>query len=195
VRIEKLDYSGLPDYDQDWMRSVYSDVRESKPENCPTPRGKSVCTMTYKGTNLHHDLVTGRSVTRILHFINKNPINWFSKKQSTMETATYRSKFSSAKTAIQQKQGLRATLRYLGVLVSEPSYMFGDNGSVVTVSMIPDSQLGHRHLALSYHYMREAVASGMVKFYHISGEINPSNLLSKHRGHAELYPRIRAMLS
>jgi hypothetical protein len=181
--MEKSDYSGLPDYDQDWLRSVYGDVRESKPENCPTSRSKSVCTMTCKDTNLHHDLVTGRAVTGILHFINKTLIDWFSNKQSTVETATYGSEFSSAKTTIQQTQGLRTMLRCLGVSVDDTSCMFGDNGSVVTSSTIPDSQLGCHHLALSYHCVREAVASGMVKFYHIPGEINPSDLLSKHWGH------------
>jgi hypothetical protein len=142
VRMEKPDYSGLPDYDQSWLRSVYGDMRESLPDNCPTPRGKSVCTTTYKDANLYHDMATGRAVTGILHFINKTTIDWFSKKQSTVEMATYGSKFSSAKTAIQQIQGLRMTLRYLGVPVDNTSYMFGDNGSVVTSSMIPDSQLG-----------------------------------------------------
>jgi hypothetical protein len=148
VRMEKPDYSGLPDYNQDWLRSVYGDVRESLPENCPTPRGKSVCTTTYKDANLCHNLVTGRAVTGILHFMNKTPINWFSRKQSTMKTATYGSKFTSAKMAIQQTQGLHTTLRYLGVPVDDTSYMFGDNGSVVTSSTIPDSQLGRCHFAL-----------------------------------------------
>ena len=193
VRMEKPDYSALPDYDQSWLRSVYGEVKESLPDKCPIPRGKSVCTTTYKDANLYHDMATGRAVTGILHFINKTPIDWYSKKQSTVETATYGSEFTSAKTAIQQIQGLRTTLRYLGVPVDDTSYMFGDNGSVVTSSTIPDSQLGRRHLALSYHYVREAVASGMVKFYHIPGEINPADLLSKHWGHAELYPRIRTL--
>ena len=41
--------------------------------------------------------------------------------------------------------------------------------------------------------MREAVVSGMVKFYHIPREINPADLLSKHWSHTELYPRIRTL--
>jgi hypothetical protein len=77
-------------------------------------------------------------------------------------------------------------LRYLGVPVDDTSYMFGDNRSVVTTSTMPDSQLGSRQLALSYHYVIEAGASGMVKFYHIPGEINPSDMLSKHWGNTEL---------
>jgi hypothetical protein len=193
VRMEKPDYSALPDYDQSWLRSVCGDAKESLPDTCPMPRGKSVCTTTCKDANLCHNMATGRVVTRILHFINKTPIDWHSKKQSTVETATHGSEFTSAKTAIQQTQGLRTTLRCLGVPLDNTSHMFGDNGSAVTSSAIPDSQLGRRHLALSCHYMREAVASGMVKFHHIPGEINPADLLSKHWSHAELHPRTRTL--
>ena len=44
--------------------------------------------------SLCHDLMTGKTVTGVLHCVNKTPINWFSKKQTTVETA--------AKTTIQQ---------------------------------------------------------------------------------------------
>ena len=50
--------------------------------------------------------MTGRSVTGILHFINKTPLDRFSKKQSTVKTATYGSELVAAKTAIQQISAL-----------------------------------------------------------------------------------------
>jgi hypothetical protein len=34
----------------------------------------------------------------------------------------------------------------------------------------------------------------MVAFYHMPGEINPSDVLSKHWGHTELWSRIKALL-
>jgi hypothetical protein len=42
--------------------------------------------------------------------------------------------------------------------------------------------------------MREAIALRMVAFHHMPGEINPSNALSKHWGHTELWSRIKALL-
>jgi hypothetical protein len=98
--MEKPDYSRLPDYNQDWQRLLYGDIKEALPENCQIPRGKSICTTTYKDKHLHHDMCMGRVVTRILHFINKTPIDWHSKKQSIVEMATHGSEFTSAKTAI-----------------------------------------------------------------------------------------------
>ena len=104
------------------------------PIRTPSTIRKSVITSTYKDANLYHDMATGRAVTGVLHYLNKTPIDWFSKKQGTVETATYGSEFSAARTAIEQIDGLRMTLRYLGVPIDGPSYLFGDNGSVVTRS-------------------------------------------------------------
>jgi hypothetical protein len=43
-----------------------------------------------------HDVVTGRSVTGILHLVNKTPIEWYSKKQAIVATTTYGSEFVAA---------------------------------------------------------------------------------------------------
>ena len=87
--------------------------------------------------NLHHDLATGKAVTAVLHFLNQTPIDAYTKRQSTVETATYGSEFVAARTAVDQIIDIRTTLRYLGVPIRDKSYMFGDNRSVVTSSTIP----------------------------------------------------------
>jgi hypothetical protein len=89
IWMEKPDYSGLLEYNQDWARLVYGNAKEALPKNCPEPRGKSVCTRTYKDANLCHDVSAGRAVTGVSHFINKMPIDWHSRKQSTVETETH----------------------------------------------------------------------------------------------------------
>ena len=93
----------------------------------------------------------------------------FSKKQSTVETATYGSEFVGARTCVEQIMDLRSTLRYLGVPILGRSFMFGDNESVVNSSSKPDSKLHKRHVVLSFHRVREAVASNMLSFLHIDG--------------------------
>ena len=99
--------------------------------------GKPVVTVSYVDANLMHCLNTGRSVTGILHFLNGTLIDWYSKKMSTVETATYGAEFVSARTCVEQLIDLRITLRYLGVPLREKSYMFGDNESVVNSAMLP----------------------------------------------------------
>jgi hypothetical protein len=143
---------------------------------------------TYVDANLYHNMMTGRSVSAVLHFFNQTPIDWFSKKQATVETATYGSEFvAAAKLAKQQIIGLRIYLQYLGVAVKGLSRLFGDNGSVVTGGSVPHSPLKKRHHALSYHYTREAVASKAVDFQFIPGHLNPADILSKHWGYQQVW--------
>ena len=144
--------------------------------------------------NLFHDVITGRSVTAVLHLINKTPIDWYSKKQATVETATFGSEFVAARIAVDQIIDLRTTLRYLGVPVRKKTYMFGDNESVVKNSTLPHSVLNKRHQALSYHRVREAIASGIVNFYHIPGSKNPADILSKHWAFVDVWPMLKTLL-
>ena len=58
--------------------------------------------------------------------------------------------------------------------------MFGDNESVVNSSKNFYSKLTKRHNALSYHRVREAIASRYVRFTYIPGKNNPADILSKY---------------
>jgi hypothetical protein len=194
IRTGEPDYSGLPDKHYDWERSVYGNVQEQVPKDAPKPLGKRVVLTSYVDANLHHDLVTGRSVTGVIHFVNQTPIHWFSKKQPTVETATYGSEFVAAKLAVEQIIAMRLTLRYLGVEIHGATHLFGDNGSVVTSSSVPESPLRKRHQALAYHFTREAIASGAVDFRHLPGDLNPADILSKHWGYAQIWQMLRTVL-
>ena len=193
-RTEEPDYSDLPEQLFTWTKSIYGDVKEMIPEDAPKPLGKYVTLTTYVDANLYHDIITGRSVTGILHLINKTVFEWFSRRQATVENATFGSEFTAARTAVDQIIDIRIDLRYLGVPVREQTYMFGDNESVVKNSTLPHSVLHKRHNALSYHRVREAIASGFLRFYHIRSECNPADLLSKHWGFVEAWPRLRPLL-
>ena len=131
-RTKEPDYSYLPNMKYDWSYTVYGNVQEIIPNNCPKHLGKSVTTTTTLDANLLHCLATGASLTACLHFCNHTPTDWYCKKQATVETATYGSEFVAAKTATEQIMDMRYTLRYLGVLIKSKSYMFGNNRSVVT---------------------------------------------------------------
>jgi len=58
----------------------------------------------------YHDWTTGRAVTGTLDFLNGTPIDWFSKRQNTVETATYGSEFVAARIATDRIIDMRMTL-------------------------------------------------------------------------------------
>ena len=96
-------------------------------------------TTTFVDAKLCHDFTTGRSVTGVLHFLNSTPIAWFTMRQGQAETATYGFEFTAARQAVEQIIDLRYTLRMFGMPLDGPSWLFGDNQSVVTSSTLPHS--------------------------------------------------------
>ena len=193
-RTGEPDFSSLKDQEYDWTRTVYSGACEQIPHDIPKPLGKHVQTTPYVDANLHHDLATGKAVTAALHFLNQTPIDAYTKRQSTVETATYGSEFVAARTAVDQIIDIRTTLRYLGVPIRDKSYMFGDNKSVVTSSTIPNSTISKRHHLASYHRVREAIAAKFISFHWKDGKSNPADILSKHWEFATVWPMLKPIL-
>ena len=164
----------------DWEESIYSKVTELLPEDAPFPRRKCIATISYYSTNLFYGIATSRSVTGALHFLRKRLAYWHSKKQTTVEIATYRSEYSSVRTCVEQILDLMTTLRYLGTPIKTKSFIFGNNRSAVDSSITPHTKLHKRHDALSFYCPREAIAAKIVGCYFIPREINPFDALSKH---------------
>jgi hypothetical protein len=160
----------------------------------PTPRGKLVRTSTYQDANLHHDLVTGRAMSGIIHLVNQTPIASYCKKQKTVETATYGSEFMVARHACEQIMDIRYTLRMMGIPIDGPAWAFGDNASVITSSTIPQSTLNKRHNALSYHRVRESIAAKIMYLVHVEGKYNPSDILTKALGWVNFWPLVQPLL-
>lgn len=156
--------------------------------------GKYITLTHYVNANLYHDMITGCSVTGILHLINKTPLDFYSKKQATVEMATYGWEFVAARTCVEQIIDLHLTLHYLGIPICTWSYMFGDNETVVSSSTRPEACLHKRHMALSFHHVREAIALKFVSFYHMPGAINPADILSKHWGYSQVWGQLNALL-
>ena len=106
---DQYDHSKHVYVDHEW-KYVYGEVKEEVPKDCPEPRGYPVVTTSYCDDNLMHDMVTGRSVTGVLYFLNKTPIEWFSKRQNNVETAVYGSKFMVGRVAVEQIMEIRYML-------------------------------------------------------------------------------------
>ena len=195
-RTDKPDYSAFDEnhVQQEWDYSQYGGVKEEIPKDAPEPRGPSILVTEYIDANLYHDEVTGRSCTGILAMLNKTPIDWYSKRQATVESATYGSEFLAGRIGIEQLIDIRYTLRMLGCNVDTPSYMFGDNMSVITQGNIPSSSLKKRHNAISYHRVREAVAMGIVRFHYVPSKENPADILTKYRSSRHWFPLMKPLI-
>ena len=67
----------------------------------------------------------------------------------------------------------------MGIHVNGPTYIFGDNQSVLANTTIPDSTLKKKSQSIAYHYVREGVARDEWRTSYINTHENPADLLTK----------------
>ena len=73
-------------------------LRKKFPMDIPKALGKDVVdTVSYIDANSSPDLISGKSVTGAMHFLNQTPIDGYSKKQGTVETSTCGSEIIAAR--------------------------------------------------------------------------------------------------
>ena len=107
------------------------------------------------------------------------PIVWFSKKQATIKTSVFGAEFVAMKQGMECLRGLRYKLRMMGVAISGPSYIYGDNMSVIHNTQRPESMLKKKSNSICYHAIREAVAMGECLTGHVSTHNNPAHICTK----------------
>jgi hypothetical protein len=103
-----------------WERTVYGEPFEELPPDMPIPKGKTVQQSAWFDANLQHDMVTGRSAMGTFHMVQNTVVGCLSKRQSTVETATYATEFIAGRTCLDEAIALRYELRMLGAPLDGP---------------------------------------------------------------------------
>ena len=141
--------------------------------------GKAVQVNVFADAAQADDFITHRSTTNIILFVNGTPIQWYSKRQNTVESSTYGSEFVAMRIATELTIGLRNDLYTLGFPIYGPANLFCDNQSVVINSSIPSSVLKKKHNSTFYHRMQESVAAGILRIAKEPTETNLADKLTK----------------
>ena len=123
--------------------------------------------------------LTRRSRTGFIVYLNKAPIYWMSKKQASCETSTFGSEFCAMKQGTEYVRGLRYKLRMMGIPCSSPTYVFGDNQSVLANTTAPASQLKKKSNSIAYHFVREGSARDEWRTTYVNTHENPADLMTK----------------
>ena len=114
---------------RDWTSSEFGAVqgKEEIPPNMPEPRGQGF--MMHAKVDADHalDTITRRSRTGFLVYLNCAPIYWWSKKQNSVESSSFGSKFIAMKQCCEYVCRLRYKLRMVGISCDDPMFIYGDN--------------------------------------------------------------------
>lgn len=180
---------------RDWEATAFGDeLEEVLPENCPEALGMGLVMRAYVDADHAGDSVTRRSRTGFLVFLNSALIYWFSKKQNSVETSSFGSEFMAMKHCTEYVRGLRYKLRMMGIPCELPTFVFGDNKSVLANTTVPDSTLKKKSNSIAYHFVREGCARDEWRTAYISTHLNPADLLTKPLPSGEKRRRFVRML-
>jgi hypothetical protein len=107
------------------------------------------------------------------------PIVWFSKRHPTVEPSVFGAESVVMKNGIETCRGLRYKLRMMGVTLSGPTFVYGDNMSVVHNPQRPESVLKNKSNSICYHAVRESAAMGESIIGYVPSVENPADICTK----------------
>ena len=166
---------------QDWTPSESGHLEnELLPPNMPKPLGIGFVMRAYVDADHATDSITRKSRTGFLVYLQNAPIHWTSKKQAGVEPSTFGSEFTAMKQCTEYIRGLRYKLRMLGISCDLPTFVYGDNKSVLCNTTIPGSTLKKKSHSLAYHFVREDCARDEWRTAYVNTHLNPADLLTKN---------------
>ena len=161
------------------LQSDYPDAVEAIDANLPAALIDELAITVFVDSDHAHDKVTRRSVTGIIILVGRTPVFYQAKRQGSVETSTYSAEFNAMRMAVEETIAIRYMLRCLGVRVEHATNLFGDNLGVIQNATIKESLLKKKHVAISYHRVREATAAFVVRPIKIHTSNNFADALTK----------------
>jgi len=120
-------------------------------------------------------------------------LSWASKKQATVAQSTAEAEYVAAAKAMSQAIWLRRILEDMGEKQDEPTKINCDNKSAFAMAKNPVHHNRTKHIAIKYHFIREAKTTKEIKLDYCRTEDQIADIFTK----ALLRPRfeeLRAML-
>ena len=112
-------------------------------------------------------------------FMNPALVQWLSEQQATIETSVFGAEFVAMKMGMESLRGPRYKLLMMGVGISGPSYIYGNNMSVIHNTLRPESMPKKKSNSICYHAIRKSVAMGESLTGHIGTNKNVGDLATK----------------
>ena len=113
-------------FEYHYWKPFYGQAKEAIPPDAPAARGKEVELCCYVDVNHAGDLKTHRLKTGLLIFLNKSPIDWYSKSQNAVEYVVFGVEFVAQKTTMDIHRGFHHKLCIMGIHIASPHlYVWG----------------------------------------------------------------------
>ena len=135
----------------------------------------------YEGkVDADHDSNTdmNMSKTEFIAYLNCAPIYWIPKKQTSSESYFFGSGFIAMNKCCKYLRGIRYRLSITGTPLVVPSYILGDNLSVLENNSIPESTFEKNIQSIAYHIMKEGADRDEWRAGYVNTYDNEADLLT-----------------
>ncbi|GJR62913.1 putative RNA-directed DNA polymerase [Tanacetum coccineum] len=136
-----------------------------------------------------------KSQTGYVFILNGGAVDWKSSKQSTTAMSATEAEYIAASEAAMEAVWIRKFISGLGIVptINEPIRMFCDNSAALHFANEPGVQKGTRHYHRRYHYVRECIALGKIRFLKVHTDDNLADPFTKALPKGKLTQHARSM--
>ncbi|GJS68489.1 retrotransposon protein, putative, ty1-copia subclass [Tanacetum coccineum] len=136
-----------------------------------------------------------KSRTGYVFILNGGAVNWKNSKQSTTAMSATEAEYIAASEAAMKAVWIRKFISGLGIVptINEPIKMFCDNSVALHFANEPGFQKGARHYHRRYHYVRESIELGEIKFLKVHTNDNLAGPFTKALPKGKLTQHARSM--
>jgi hypothetical protein len=144
----------------------------------------------YVDADFAGDLDNRFSTSGYVFYVFGGAVSWASKKQSSVATSTVQAEFMAASLAIKEASWLRSFLEEIGCAPWTVKVLVDNQGCIQNLRNPVNSRFC-KHIAVQFHYAREAITLGQVCIDYVESAKNRADIFTKplagpvFREHAE----------
>jgi hypothetical protein len=139
----------------------------------------------YSDADWAGDVESSKSVTGFCFLLHGAAVSWLAKLQACVATSSQHAEYMSAGSAAREGVWLRMVLEEFGFGSKEATQLFGDNHSALNLIHNPVISPKTKHINVAYHYTREQVEKGELKFDYVPTASMVADIFTKALGHVK----------
>lgn len=111
-----------------------------------------------------------------------NTVSWSSHKQSTVSLSSTEAEYIALTEAVCEAKWLRTLLNEMGIECTEPTVIFEDNQSCISIAEEPRHHKRMKHIDVKYNFIRDVIANKEVTIEYIPSTEQVADIMTKSLG-------------
>ena len=143
------------------------------------PRKNSFSLKAYSDADWEGCVDDIKSTSGGAFFLGESLVAWTSKKQSSISLSTIEVEYIAVAECCTQVEWMKQTLQDIKVVFEEPTTIYYDNTSAISLSKNLVQHSKAKHIPIKYHYLRDQAASKNIKLEYVPTQEHIAYIFTK----------------